>query len=643
MDDHKAKPGINKLLLLTLGALGVVYGDIGTSPLYAINEIFFGPSHTAITKPEVFGAISLVFWALTIIICIKYVILVLRADSEGEGGVFALYSLIIKKINLKNLMWIAGLLIFSSGLIFGDGMITPAISVISAVEGLKVIAPSLESYIVPITIVILSVLFLFQQKGTHKVGKIFGPVVLLWFLTLGTLGLVNVVKNPEILYAINPYYGFRFLLSHGFMQNLLVLGSVMLVITGGEALYADMGHFGIKPIRLGWFSLVYPALLLNYFGQGAFLLSGSEIIRENIFYSLVPPVLLVPVVILATFATVIASQALISGAFSIASQAIHLGILPRLDIRHTHEEHEGQIYIPFINWLLYAGCIFFVVTFKSSANLANAYGLAVNGDMVTTVICMFAISMYLWGWKLWKTLLVFIPILIIDLVFLASNSLKIPKGGYIPLLIGLGFFIIMKTWQWGRRQVRQEYKKYSSMTIKDLIDLKKENKNFIPRSIIIMTPFKINSLSDTIPPIKQIFWERYGILPKNLLFLTVLSSRSPFIRGKRYEVTNFYNNDKNGSITSISITYGFMETPNVEKTLHSLDMKHIIDIEDNPENWLIHTSKAKLIYPQKASLIVSLRLVLLDLMFKFFNLSDYYFGIGNKVKLTMEIIPVQIK
>ncbi len=643
MEDHKAKPGLNKLLLLALGALGVVYGDIGTSPLYAINEIFFGPSHTAITKPEVFGAISLVFWALTIIICIKYVILVLRADSEGEGGVFALYSLIIKKIDKKKLLWIAGLLIFSSGLIFGDGMITPAISVISAVEGLKVLAPSLEPFIVPITISILTVLFLFQQKGTHKVGKVFGPVVLIWFFTLGALGLVNLIKQPQILNAINPYYGIKFLLTHKFMQNLLVLGSVMLVVTGGEALYADMGHFGAKPIRMGWFGVVYPALLLNYFGQGAYLLSGQEIIRENIFYSLVPPQLLFPIVILATCATVIASQALISGAFSIASQAVHLGILPRLDIRHTHEEHEGQIYIPFINWLLFAGCIFFVVVFKSSANLANAYGLAVNGDMVTTLISMLAISLYLWGWKLWKVLIIFVPILIIDLVFLASNSLKIPKGGYIPLLIGLGFFFIMKTWQWGRRQVRQEFKKYTSMKLKDLIKIKEKNESFLPRSIIVMTPYVLNSVEDTIPPIKQIFWERYGVVPQNLLLLTVRTLKKPYVHGPRYEVHHFYNDPIKGKITSLVINYGFMEDPEVEKTLHHLDTKNIIDIEDDPQNWLIHTAKAKLIYPNHASLFTLLRLNVLDLMFRLFNLSDYYFGLGNRVKLSVEIIPVQIK
>lgn len=266
--------------MLALGALGVVYGDIGTSPLYAINEIFFGASHTSIDKTNVLGAISLVFWALTIVICIKYILLVLRADSEGEGGVFALYSLIAKKINIPRFMWLTAILIFSSGLLFGDGMITPAISVISAVEGLKVITPQLEPYIIPITIFILTCLFIFQKNGTHKVGKVFGPVVMIWFLTLATIGLSNVVKAPEILGAVNPYYGIKFLFTHPVLQNLYVLGAVMLVITGGEALYADLGHFGIKPIRIGWFSLVYPALLMNYFGQGAYLLGGCK--KDNI-------------------------------------------------------------------------------------------------------------------------------------------------------------------------------------------------------------------------------------------------------------------------------------------------------------------------------------------------------------------------
>ncbi len=643
MENHEADHGKSKLLVLTLGALGVVFGDIGTSPLYAINEIFFGPSHTLISKLNVLESISLVFWALTIVICIKYVLLVLRADNEGEGGIFALYSLLIKKIKAKQILWIAGFLIFSSGLLFGDGMITPAISVVSAVEGLKVITSGLEAYVVPITVVILTALFLFQSKGTHKVGKIFGPVVVLWFSSLALIGGSHLIQNPEILMAINPKYALLFLTTHPLMQVLFVLGSVMLVITGGEALYADMGHFGKKPIRMAWFFLVYPALLLNYFGQGAFLLSGSEIIGDNIFYSMVPRFFLVPEVILATFATIIASQALISGAFSIASQAIRLGLLPRLQIIHTHHEHEGQIYIPFINWMIYAGCIFFVLVFKSSTNLANAYGLAVSGDMVITTLAMFGITLYLWKWKPIYSFLALVPLLIIDITFFAANSLKIPKGGFIPLLIGLLFFIVIKTWQWGRREVRKVYMNYSSMTLGELIKIKKSAPNQIPRSIIITTPYKLDSLKDNIPPVKQIFWERYGLLPKNLLFLTVHTLSTPFLHKNRYEVHNFYNDPEKGSITSLTLNFGFMEELNVEGMLKKLDKSHVIDIEDDPKDWLIHISRTRLIYPKTSSFLHYLRLSLLDLMFKLFNFSDYYFGLGNKIKLTMEVVPVVFK
>jgi KUP system potassium uptake protein len=632
----------NKLLLLALGALGVVYGDIGTSPLYSVNEIFFGHSQTVLSRSNILGAISLVFWALTIVISFKYIIYVMRADNENEGGVFALYNLLVKNKKSGRLFGIGGLLIFASGLLFGDGMITPAISVISAVEGLKIATNAFIPYIVPITLVILTGLFTIQKYGTHKVGRIFGPIVIVWFVLIASLGLNQIVRTPQILAVLNPYYAFYFIFHTPIHKLFLVLGSVMLVVTGGEALYADMGHFGKNSIRLSWFSVVYPALILNYLGQGAYLLGGSKVIEENIFYSMTPNVILLPTIIIATLATIIASQALISGAFSLASQAIYLGLLPRLLITHTHEEHEGQIYIPAINWLIFAGCVFFVVVFKTSANLASAYGLAVSGVMFITTLSMMGVARYIWHWQRIKTLLVFLPLTLIDLSFLFANSLKFISGGFIPLIIALGFYILMKTWQWGRLEIRKIYEKYSSMTVKDLIDIKKKSSTFLPRSIIIMTPFKINSLNDKIPPVKQIFWERYGMLPQNLLFLTVKTLKRPYATKQRYEVNHFYDNKLKGKITNVILNYGFMEEPDIEKTLHNLDTKKIIDIEDNPKDWLIHISRAKILFPQNAGVIKSVKLNLLDLMFRLFNMSDYYFGLGNKIKLSIEIVPVQI-
>ncbi|NTU99110.1 potassium transporter Kup, partial [Candidatus Falkowbacteria bacterium] len=350
------------LLLLTLGALGVVYGDIGTSPLYAVSQIFFGLGKMPATSVNVLGAISLIVWALTIIVAFKYVILVLRADNGGEGGVFALYALLSGKIaGKKHSALLLAALTLAAGLLFGDGVITPAISVLSAVEGLSVVAVSLEPFVVPLTVILLTILFFFQSKGTAKVGNIFGPIIIVWFLAIAALGFNQIMGHPSILAALNPLSAISFVANANFSTLLLVMGFVMLSITGGEALFADMGHFGKNPIRLGWFFLVYPALLLNYLGQGALLLSGREIINGDIFYSMVPQVLLIPMIILATAATIIASQAMISGAFSLASQAAAMKLFPPLRKKYTNENHEGQIYIPMINWGLFVGCVLLVL------------------------------------------------------------------------------------------------------------------------------------------------------------------------------------------------------------------------------------------------------------------------------------------
>src|SRR6516225_1628184 len=383
---------------LAIGALGVVFGDIGTSPLYAIDQIFFGSADIGRTPENVLGAISLAIWTITVVVAIKYALLVLRADNDGEGGVFALYGLLhrFKNEGRRVLLWS---LMLGAGLLLGDGMITPAISVLSAIEGLEVATPAFSPYVVPITVILLTALFAVQYKGTAGIAVVFGPLLLVWFVVIAALGLFAIAQEPSILAAFDPSYGTIFLMRAGPRGSLLILSAMMLVVTGGEAMYADLGHFGARPIRISWFAVVFPSLLLNYLGQGAYLLGGAPVVGGKLFYHLVPTPLLLPVVVLATLATIIASQALISAAFSLASQAIGLGLFPRLWTRHTHEHHAGQIYIPFVNWGLCLGCIGLVIAFGSSSALAAAYGLAVAGVMLITSVAMFAIAQRYWQWS----------------------------------------------------------------------------------------------------------------------------------------------------------------------------------------------------------------------------------------------------
>lgn len=645
-DQSHRGSSLKKTLILGLAAIGVVYGDIGTSPLYAINEIFFGHAHLAISPENILGSISLVIWALTLIIAVKYVIFVLRADNQGQGGIFALYSLLFKE-NTKKVAVIIPLLIFAAGLLLGDGMITPAISVVSAMEGLKVVTVKLEPYIIPLTLVILTSLFLIQKKGTAKIGKVFGPIICLWFIVIGVLGFMQVINNIEIIKAFNPIYAFRFLASNNFHKILLVLGSVMLVITGGEAMYADMGHFGKKSIRLTWFSLTYPALLLSYLGQGAYLLGGGKVLENNIFYSLSPSWFLVPLVFLATIATIIASQALISGAFSLVTQGISLGLFPLLQVRHTHHEHEGQIYVPFINWMLYFGTVVIVLIFRSSTRLASAYGLAVSGVMIMTTIAIFGVARYKWRWSKKVIFLIFTPFALIDFLFLSANSLKFFDGGFIPFSIGLAILTFMMIWRWGRKEIKEEIdKNYSGMTISDLINIKKTEKSYIPRSIIVMLPEPLTSITDSVPASKQILWERYGLLPKDLIFLTVQTNRVPHIKDihDRFVVHKFFEDKEKGSITSIQVKFGFMEDPDVEKALINLAKhKHKdINIDEHPNHWLIHVTRARLFHARSVKGLRYIMYSVFRIILRISIRADRHFGLGKNVSLTMESIPITI-
>lgn len=632
-----------KSFLLTLSALGVVYGDIGTSPLYSVNEIFFGKIKLVLDKFNILGGISLVVWTLVLIICFKYVFLILQADSDGEGGVFALSSLIggLKNKN-RLIIMVSALLILAAGLLFGDGVITPAISVISAVEGLSILAPSLSFFVIPVTVLILTGLFAIQNRGTARVGSIFGPVITLWFFSIAYFGLRQIISYPGILSAFNPLYAVNFLFHTPLHVVFVVLGSVMLVVTGGEAMYADMGHFGRRPIRTSWFYLVFPALLINYLGQGAFLLSGKSLINSNIFYSMIPQNFLFPMIILATLATIIASQALISGAFSLASQAVALGLLPRLKIIQTHSEHEGQKYIPAVNWALYIGSVALVIFFRTSTNLASLYGFAVSGNMMITSLAFFIVSRYLWKQPLWLSFLAIGPFLVIDPVFFLANSLKITQGGYIPLMVAVILMVIMKIWNWGKSKAIIAEHKYPTMLVRDLVAIKKKSEESIPRTMVIMTPAYVEDEVHRVPALEQLFWDRYGMLPKNLIFLTIKQHKIPFMHHLRHEVIRLHTDPEKGGIFSVRMNFGFMEEPDVEKQLESIIRHHEINIPDHPDEILVQYIEDKMIIPENTAGFKQV----LGKIFKFMDANAMsaveYFGLSRRVQLSSEILQVRL-
>ena len=514
---------------LTLGALGVVFGDIGTSPLYALRESFHEHHGRQLIVDEgnVLGLLSLVFWALVIIISIKYLLFVMRADNGGEGGILALTALVRPSGSLLggSTRWLVLLGLFGASLLYGDGMITPAISVLSAVEGVKVVTTELDDYIIPIAVAILVALFAVQKRGTAAVGKVFGPIMVVWFLVLGVLGVSHIADDLSILRALSPHFAVAFMVHNGIL-GFLVLGSVFLVVTGGEALYADMGHFGRNPIKFAWYGLVLPALLLNYFGQGAMMLSNPGKRFENPFYEMAPRWALWPLVILATCATVIASQALISGAFSLTRQAVQLGYLPRVKITHTSESEEGQIYVPAINWLLLAACVGLVLGFKTSSNLAAAYGLAVTATMAITTVLFYRVARTRFGWSTAKTLPLCTLFMVMDLGFLGANLPKIPDGGWVPLVIGAGFLIVLTTWFAGRK-ITAERIEHRNLQLLDFI----ENLGDTP---ILRGPgvgVYLGSNPDIVPQALSSHLRHASVLPAAVVVLAVKVENRPHVFG----------------------------------------------------------------------------------------------------------------
>ncbi len=634
--------GRGKVAALALAALGIVFGDIGTSPLYAMEQIFnTGVPRTADT---VLGGASLVIWTLTLIVAIKYALLVLRAQNDGEGGVFALYSLLHDQRGRHATRILLWALMLGAGLLFGDGMITPAISVLSAVEGLAVATPALHGVVIPLTLLLLAGLFAIQYKGTAGIGIVFGPILTVWFAAIALLGLRQILAQPLILRAFDPLYGFLFLQQVGWFKDLLILGALMLVVTGGEAMYADVGHFGSGPIRLGWFGVVFPALLINYLGQGAYLLSGQPLKGGNLFYSMVPPGLLYPMVLLATMATVIASQALISGAFSLVSQAIRLGLFPRLDILHTHQAHSGQIYIPFINWGLFLGCVLLVLGFRTSDNLAAAYGLAVSGVMVITSLAMMPVVHRYWDWSRPLTGLVWGFLTLVNSLFLIASSIKFLEGGFVPLSVGALVFVVMATWRWGRKATFEAYSSKSRMTMADLISLHRDSPYFMKRNAILMVPRTLRQGRDRVPALLQMLWERYGVLPQNLVFVEILHRKVPYIRDNRYQVTVFDRDPaRASSIISVEISFGFMEDPNVERLLEDMARHREIDLPSHSQRWIVHVSHENLLPARSMSWWRSMRLGLFLFLRAVSRPAYYYYGMGNQVQLSTEIIPVRVR
>ena len=633
---------------LSLGALGVVYGDIGTSPLYAVREIFFGHAHLELSPENIFGITSIVFWALTLIVAFKYVVFVLRADNHGEGGVFALYDLIQKHKSTFN-AGVGLLLLLAAGLLFGDGVITPAISVISAIEGLTVITPSFQPYVVPITIGILVALFAIQRKGTHTIGKVFGPVIALWFIAIGAIGINYILKYPQILGAINPLHAVWFFAHNPLHTIVLVLGSVMLVVTGGEAMYADMGHFGRTPIRFSWFMAAYPALFLNYFGQGGYLLSiaGHAVEgTESIFFAMVPSWGLGFMVCLATAATVIASQALITGAFSLTSQAISLGLLPYLKTIHTNHDHEGQIYVPAVNWLLLAGCVTLVLMFKSSGNLASAYGLAVAGVMLVTTLGMFSIAKYYWKWPMIAIISLFGPLAVVDALFLLANSLKLVEGGYLPLSVGIALLFIMRTWQWGQQKLRNIFEQSQSMTMAELVALRKKTAHILPRSALHLTASSVEKLSDKVPLSQQMYLDRKFAFPKNLVFLHIKNERVPFVTEKqRFSVTPFYAKKKEGCILSITARVGFMENFNVDSVVEQISNLPDVIINDDSKNWIIHELQVIILANKKTtnmSLWGKLQRWAFKMLYESTGRIDEYYDLDEHHVVSFEVLPTRL-
>lgn len=554
----EAHPTGRRLAVLTLAALGVVYGDIGTSPLYALRECF-SPEYGLVASPgNVYGVLSLILWSLILIVSVKYIVFILRADNRGEGGILAMLALLLQRQTprKKRRALLVALALFGAALLYGDGIITPAISVLSAMEGLTVVSEAFQYLVLPLTVVILIGLFLAQRVGTALVGKVFGPVTLLWFVTIAALGLAEILREPVILSAVNPAYAIRFLFTHG-TAGFFVLGAVVLSVTGAEALYADMGHFGKKPIRLAWFGMVFPALVINYFGQGALILR-DPLAADNPFYLLAPRVLLYPLIALATMATIVASQAMISGAFSLTQQCIQLGFSPRMTIKHTSAREFGQIYIPEVNNALMVGCLVMVLGFGSSEALGAAYGIAVTGTFVITTTLFTVITVARWNWPLWKGLLFFAFFFVIDAGLFGASLLKVMHGGWVPLAVAGVLFTMMTTWKRGRDILRERLADISLPMDTFLDDIGQRARTRVPGTAVFMTPE-----SQGVPVVLLHHLKHNKVLHETVIVLSIQTADVPEVpRAERVKIEALGQ-----GFFRVIAHYGFMESADVKEVL----------------------------------------------------------------------------
>src|SRR6202522_4236136 len=546
---------------LTLGSIGVVYGDIGTSPLYALREAVVaasGGNHDAIARETILGVVSLILWALIVIVTLKYVLILLRADNNGEGGTLTLMALASRAVGRvgRAASTVALLGIISAALFYGDAVITPALSVLSAVEGIDVATPAFHEFVVPLTVVVLVVLFAFQSHGTARVAALFGPIMAIWFVCIAIPGLIHVAADPDVLWALNPYYGLDFLAHHGIV-GLFTLGAVFLAVTGTEALFADLGHFGRPPIQFAWFGLVLPALALNYLGQGALVYQHPEAVA-NPFFLLYPDWARIPMVVLATIATVIASQAVITGAYSLTSQAIQLGLLPRFEIRHTSARQAGQIYIPRVNGLLLVGVLLLVALFRSSSALASAYGIAVTGTMVVTGMMAFIVIWRMWRWTMLAAAALMLPFLVIDLTFLSANMLKVFEGGWVPLALGGVLMLVMYTWRRGSRLLFEKTRRLET-PLDDLIRmLERKPPQRVPGTAVFLTSDPKSAPTALLHSLKH-----YRVLHEKNIILSVETTHTPRVdQAKRVHIEPV-----GATFLRVRLRFGYMETPNIPKAL----------------------------------------------------------------------------
>jgi KUP system potassium uptake protein len=564
--DAKASVHGHRLAILALGALGVVYGDIGTSPLYALKECFIGPHGVPVTKSNVLGVLSLIFWSLNFVVTLKYLTVVMRADNRGEGGILALLALVRPHGEGRPsgaYRWLIATGLFGAALLYGDGIITPAISVLGAVEGLTVATPALQQWVVPIAVVIISALFAVQRHGTAGIGAIFGPVTGVWFVSIAILGVMGILKHPSVLAALNPWYAATFLWHEG-LTGLMVLAAVVLVVTGGEALYADMGHYGKRPIRVAWYSVVLPALVINYFGQGAILLESPAAAR-NPFYSLVPSWALYPMVAIATAAAIVASQALISGAFSLTRQAVQLGYCPRVNIVHTSSRTIGQIYIPQVNNALWVACVGLVLAFQSSGNLAATYGVAVTGTMTTTTVLLLVVARKQWNWPVWQVALLGGTFLVVDLAFMGTNLMKIPDGGWFPLLVAVIVYLLMSTWKKGRARLSEIVLENTLPIGVFLADISKRKPVRVPGVAVFLT-----SVRGGAPPVLLHHLKHNKVLHEKVILLSVIGQEIPQVDEKE----RVQYRELGEGFCEVVANYGFMETPDVPNMLQSLRLAY---------------------------------------------------------------------